>query len=355
MKKIKWIVWFCVGVWGCKSPEPAPEGASLPLQPALDTPLVQTQVAEVKTFDYTVQASGKIKAFREELVLAPRAGTLQCCPLKNGQTVDKNELLAAFETSDLELRRQRILVQQFSAQQEYESQLLGYANLLREKTAQEAEQVHKKLKAATGLLALELDLQELEQALGRSRLRAPFAGRLAQVKTQVGMAVQSGQELFRLYTNHQLYLEAQVLEVDLPQLKLGQKASVRSLALGGRSYPAQLTEIDPIVSEQGVVTVRLSIPAARDLLLGMNASAEIRVPQKKGIVLPQAAIVLRNNRPVVFTCDENGRANWNYVTTGTVNGDLVEVIEGIEIGDEVIISNNVQLGHQAPVKKTASK
>ena len=82
----------------------------------------------------------------------------------------------------------------------------------------------------------------------------------------------------------------------------------------------------------------------------MNASAEINVPQKRGIVVPRKAILLRNNRPVVFTW-EAGFAKWNYVSLGAENGEVIEILEGIQAGSEVIISNNIQLANNTPVKK----
>lgn len=354
MKKLCWTFLLVIGLMSCAKREAASTTdntqESFFAKGKTDTLKVVTEIAEMRTFNYPVQASGKIKAAYEELILAQNGGLLQFCKAQNGLRVKQNEVIATFEASDLALRKERILIQQFNAQKEYESQLLGYESLLKEKTAQEAETVRQKLKASSGLLALELDLKELERELSRSSLKAPIDGILAQVQIQKGMTIRAGQELYRIYSADDLYLEAKVLESDLPLLKLGQAAVLKSVASPNSTYNARLSSIDPIVDEHGLINVQLKIQLPRNLLLGMNASAEIKVPQKRGIIVPRSAVVLRNNRPVVFTWEE-GLAKWNYVTTGTENGESMEIMEGIKSGSEIIVNNNIQLAHNAPVKK----
>lgn len=353
MKKTMILITLGLTLLSCRhkstTPNAEAETETLNIQDFTDTVIVETEIADITTFIYPVQATGKIKSAYEELIVAQNSGLIQFCKAKNGLRVKQNEIIASFETSDIELKKERILVQKFNAQKEYESQLLGYENLLKEKSAQEAEVVRQKLKASTGLLALDIDLRELEHALTRSSLSAPVDGVLAQVQIQKGMNIRSGQELYRIYSDERLYLEAQVLESDLPLLKIGQTATVKSAA-APKAYSAQLSEIDPIVDEHGLVKLHLSINNPKQLILGMNASAEINVPQKRGIVVPRKAILLRNNRPVVFTW-EAGFAKWNYVSLGSENGEVIEILEGIKPGSEVIISNNIQLAHNAPVKK----
>ncbi len=354
MKRVFLLAIMGVYVLCCNQQQPA-NSSSLPeedIKPVgkTDTLEVETEVAEIRTFTYLVQASGKIKAAYEELMLAQNGGIVAFCKAKNGLRVTQDEVIASFETVDLELRKERLQVQKFNAQKEYESQLLGYEALLKEKTAQEAEAVRQKLKASTGLLGIDIDQKELERDLARTNLKAPIDGILAQVNIQKGMNIRAGQELYRIYSAGHLYLEAKILESDLSLLKIGQQALVKNVATPDVIYLARLAEINPIVDEHGLITVHLNVNSPRNLLLGMNASAEISVPQKRGIIVPRSAVVLRNNRPVVFSW-ENGRSKWNYVTTGNENGESIEILEGIEAGSEIIVSNNIQLAHNAPVIK----
>ena len=82
----------------------------------------------------------------------------------------------------------------------------------------------------------------------------------------------------------------------------------------------------------------------------MNCSATITVPLQKCIVVPKQAVVMRSGKAVVFSL-ENDKAKWNYVTVGRDNGKEVEITEGLEPGMKVIVSNNLQLAHDAPVQE----
>jgi membrane fusion protein, multidrug efflux system len=312
---------------------------------------VTTGQSTYSVLAYQVQSTGRIQPQYNEVLASERSGLLLTCQARNNQAVKKDEIIATLESTNLELRREKLLVQQYNAQKEYESQLLGYEGLLKGKGPQEAEEVRKKLRAATGLAAIELDLKELEYEKQQCTIRAPVSGVLSDVKVQVGMRIKGGQELFRIHSAQDLYAEIKVLESDLPLLRNGQRAEVQALAMPDRPYAATLSEINPSVDANGMILIRLKILRPAGLLPGMNIEASVDVPQKKTIVVPKSAVVLRGGRPVVFTY-EDGLAKWNYVTTGLDNGKAVEITEGLKAGMEVITSNNLQISHDAPVRKS---
>ncbi len=329
-----------------KKQEPNTENTAV----GITTTTVATAFSTFSTLAYTVNSSGRIQPHFTELLLSERSGLLLTCRAHNNQTVKKDEIIATIESTALDLRREKLLVQQYNAQKEYESQLLGYENLLKGKSPQEAEEVRKKLRAAAGLAGIEVDLKELDYEKQQSTIRAPVSGVLSDVKVQAGMHIKAGQELFRIHSAQDLYAEVKVLESDLPLLRIGQSAEVQPLAMPDKTYSTTLSEINPGVDANGMIQVRLKIVRPAGLLPGMNVEASVNVPQKKAIVVPKAAVVLRGGRPVVFTY-ENGLAKWNYVTTGLDNGREIEIVEGIKAGMEVITSNNLQISHDAPVKK----
>ncbi len=316
----------------------------------ITTTTVATAFSTFSTLAYTVHSSGRIQPHFTELLLSERSGLLLTCRAHNNQAVKKDEIIATLESTALELRREKLLIQQYNAQKEYESQLLGYESLLKGKSPQEAEEVRKKLRASAGLSGIEVELKELDYEKQQSTIRAPVSGVLSDVKVQAGMHIKTGQELFRIHSAQDLYAEVKVLESDLPLLRIGQSAEVQPLAMPAKTYAATLSEINPGVDANGMIQVRLKIRSPAGLLPGMNVEASVNVPQKKAVVVPKAAVVLRGGRPVVFTY-ENGLAKWNYVTTGLDNGREIEIVEGIKAGMEVITSNNLQISHDAKVEK----
>ncbi len=66
------------------------------------------------------------------------------------------------------------------------------------------------------------------------------------------------------------------------------------------------------------------------------------------VVVPRSAVVMRDNRPVVFVA-QNGLAKWHYVGIGAENEDFYQITEGIAAGDSVIVEGNYNLAHDARI------
>jgi membrane fusion protein, multidrug efflux system len=316
---------------------------------------VTTSLAGLKRFEYLIQANGKIKSLKEQSITADITGRLLICNAKTGSIFLVNKTILKYETTSIEHRLQRAMLQQFNAQREYESQLLGYENLMKDKSKEEADDIRQKLRISSGLAIAEQDIKEATYELGRSEVKAPFSGVLADVKVQQGQIVRAGEELYKIYDPQSLMLEIKVLEADVNLLNKDILADVTAVSASSPLYRANLHEINPYVDENGMVAVRLKIlNGTAKLFPGMNCTAVIKIPMTAALLVPKEAVVMRDGKPVVFSV-EAGKAKWNYVVTGRENGKEVEILSGLNDGQVVIISNNLQLGNDAPVKEQGSK
>ncbi|WGH74115.1 hypothetical protein P8625_08265 [Tenacibaculum tangerinum] len=90
------------------------------------------------------------------------------------------------------------------------------------------------------------------------------------------------------------------------------------------------------------------------LLDGMNAKILINRPLENVILIPKEALVLRTNREVVFT-KENDLAKWNYVEIAGENKDSYAIKKGLKLTDTIIVSGNLNLAHDAKVNATFVK
>jgi len=110
-------------------------------------------------------------------------------------------------------------------------------------------------------------------------------------------------------------------------------------------------EINPRVdSKTNLVNVIVQLNATKAMMPGMSVQITLKVRGKETILVPKEAVVIRSGKEVVFTLEDN-LAKWNYVKIGSANGKDVAVLEGLKQNQQVIISNNLQLAHDAPVKK----
>ena len=115
------------------------------------------------------------------------------------------------------------------------------------------------------------------------------------------------------------------------------------------SRTGHVTEINPMVDDNGMVKVWASVDGGGGLIDGMNVRISVKRAIDKALVIPKSAVVLRSGRQVVFTLDGN-KAMWNYITTGLENLSEYTVTDGLTPGMKVITSGNVNLAHESPVR-----
>ncbi|MCH6200311.1 efflux RND transporter periplasmic adaptor subunit [Aquiflexum sp. LQ15W] len=309
---------------------------------------VRIATAEKRTFDYLINASGKIEAAEQVKVIAERPGYLIELTVKEGDFVEKGKILARLDQTESLLNLEKAKIELKNAEVNYKSEILSFESIMNSGDTDRITQVQEQLKAKSGLFSAEIAVKEAQMDLDKTIIKSPISGRVADLKTKRGSLVKSGDEMLEVINTAALELKVKVLESDINLISLGQKAEILPVG-GGEGISGSVRSINPKVDENGLVQVNILINGGKGLLPGMNARAIIRAPQNNSIVVPKQALVYRSGRPVVFTIEKE-ESKWNYVEVGKDNGQEVEILSGIESGMTVITSNNLQLAHQAPVQ-----
>lgn len=212
------------------------------------------------------------------------------------------------------------------------------------------------LKAGVEGAQVRLERAKLDQE--RSVIRAPFNGRVEDVLVAAGERVNAGTPVTTVIDVNDVWVEASVLEHDLPLIKEGASAIVvtagaRGIEAEGRVF-AVLPGVDT-VSRAGRALVRVNGDAV--LRPGMYADVRLeatRLTNRR--LVPARAIIERDGRPLVFVV-KDGRAQWVYVNPGRSNGRETEILPDeatgiipVEPGDKVIVDGHLTLTHDAPVR-----
>ncbi len=321
-----------------KIQEPDPQSLRKEIPPTE----VETVMVSRRSFEYLIQAPATIQAAHEVQVKFRRAGTIRELKISNGQQINKCQVLAVldYDRQELQLQKARIA---------YEEKLLAFRDQML--SYQGADSVRKKraeanLRITSGLAAAEVALREAELDYQYTYVKAEMNGVVSDLQIKPGNPVTEGQLLCRLHSPNELLAVAEVLETDITYIRPGHAAVIH---LAGQEEAGKVSEINPRVDEKtGLVRVGIRLPAGTRLLPGMRAQVVIKVPGDKHLIVPKQAVVMRSGRAVVFTA-EDGLAKWNYVTTGRENGREVEILDGLTEGKVVIVTNNLQLAHDAPV------
>ena len=335
---------------GCGSSEPAPDMeedfSTVQAPPAV----VRTVAAKQTDFPLRMFSSGTLQAAERTSISMQASGVLAALTMQEGQFVEKGALLAQLEDEALQIRLAQSQVALDEATIEKKDLLLVNRGDPEDDSSVPPEKLAAIL-TRSGYTRAELNVQQAELELAQTKVHAPFSGIIADVKVKPFQQITAGEEICTLINPATFEAVFKLLEREALQVRVGQPVRIRPVAMTDAEFRGKVTVINPVVSEQGLVTVRARVGGnQRRLLEGMNVEVVIeqRIPDQ--VVVPKSAVVLRSGRPVVFTYDAEARlAKWNYVTIAHENDEAVAIAEGVEAGDLVIHEGNLNLDHDAAV------
>lgn len=194
----------------------------------------------------------------------------------------------------------------------------------------------------------QMDLARAATLAARARLAqaviaAPADAQVLSRAVEPGQIVQPGRALMNLALDGPAQLTAQVDERFLEQLQVGQAASVIADAFAGKRFSARVLSIAPAIDPQrGVVEVKFSLAPAVPAFLreDMTVSVEVETARReRAIVLPLTAVRLRSagGTATVWLVEQESLTA-RVVKLGLETLDAVEVLEGLQPGDQVMVT-----------------
>jgi RND family efflux transporter MFP subunit len=305
----------------------------------------------------SVTAAGQAEAWRRTRLTAEVAGRIDRISVRESDRVSSGAVILTVDPVDYELALQEAQARQARAEADYGERTL-FDHTLEPEVRAERERAAR---IRSGLDEVELGLRKAQLDLERTRVRTPFAGRVASLNVLPGQLVRAGDELMTLIDLDPIKVQVQVLEGELAHIRPGARAQVRFSAFPDQPFVGTVETINPLVEEQ-TRTARVTILVPnRDgrVLPGMYARVELeaqRIPDRT--MVPRTAILERDRRTMLFV-HEDGRAKWRYVTTGLQNEHYVEILEHPETddvlpGEVVLTAGHFTLTHDATVRLVES-
>lgn len=338
------------------------EDTSLAASPELDSDNASSSVAipvegtpaTRGTLVMSVTAAGQAEAWKRAVLTAQVGGRVAAVPVRESATVSAGQTLLALDPAeyDLAVEQERAAVQ--SADAQYRELTLFDDQIRDPQVRTEREQVAR---AKSGLEGARVRLRKAQLDQTRTRFPAPFAGRVADLKTVPGQWVRPGDELMTVVDTNPIKVEVQVLEGEVGYLAPGRAARVSFAAFPDEAFAGQVASINPVVEGEtrtARVTVLVPNPTGR-ILPGMYARVAIDARQfTDRVLVPRSALLERDGRTMLFVY-EDGRAKWRYVTPGLQNDSLVEIVpnpetDSVTPGETVLTSGQYTLIHDARVR-----
>lgn len=180
-------------------------------------------------------------------------------------------------------------------------------------------------------------VREARTMLSYTAIHAPFAGRIIQKMVDVGDMVTPGQPLFLLDVAAEPQLHAYIAESLIAYLKVGQILRVEIDALSA-TLEGSVAEIVPQAEPGSRTTlVKIALAPTLDLVSGLYGRVAIPYGTYRALVVPAAAVREVGQLHLVTVLDTNGYPHRRFVTLGPRHDGLVEVLTGLQEGEEVAL------------------
>lgn len=237
-------------------------------------------------------------------------------------------------------RYQTLLERKSVSQQEFDEVNARYKTALAE-TARAAAMIEaaraKRSQLEARLEQVKADQSGVQVMASFATLTAPMSGVITMKAVEVGTMAVPGMPLLRVETGDNFRLEATVEESRLAQITIGKEVPVQVDALGKTQLTGKVAEIVPAADPGSrSFLVKVELPTNAALRSGMYGKALFPIGEKKSLSVPQTAVIERGQLTSVFVLDEKGIAHLRLVKTGKVTGDRVEILSGINAGEQIV-------------------
>lgn len=308
---------------------------------------VSTIVAEVTTWEPTVQALGSFSASKQTALSAEVNGVVTAIHFDSGEQVHAGQTLVELNAAPLKAQ-----VAQLQAQAQ-----LAAANLKRDKAQLKVQAVSQAVvdtDRAT-LKSLQAQVKAQQALLAQKTIKAPFTGRLGIRKVNLGQFLAPGTAVVTLQQLDPMEVDFSIPQSQITLVKIGMPAKVTSSVAPGKTFKATVTAIEPQVDPKTRnLTVRARVPNPDGVLLP-GAFATVHISQGQThqyVTLPNAAVAYNPYGATVFIVKHNGSGadgkpqltvKQRFVTTGPTRGDQVAILKGVKAGETVVTAGQLKL------------
>lgn len=331
-----WIIfWAAALLGGCRGEEP--QGQAGPPLPA----------AQVRAFTATTQGTpmqtevvGTLQAVQQAVIAAKVTGAIEQMPIVLGSEVKAGDLLVQLRAEEISAK-----VLQAQAQLEQARRNLERERKLLQKNAATAEMV-KSLEEMHRIA--EAAHREAKTVLDYTTITAPFDGVVTAKKGSVGDMATPGTPLLYLEDSRQLQVVTSVPETLVLQLHPGETLAVH-IPAAGLELTGTVAEVAPAADPLSrTAMVKLDIEEKPQMRTGQFARVILPGAPRDTLFVPAAAVKTFGQMERIFVISD-GRARLRLVRTGMVELDQVEILAGLDSGEQVAIPAETGLVDGQPV------
>ena len=362
-------------------------GVKLYFFPANNAPAYVTATAVLGDLEQSVLATGTLQAFKQVSVGAQASGQIKTLNVALGDSIKKGQLIAEIDAmkqqNDLRNTEAALLSAEALLGSRQASLKQAELSFRREKELLAADassrQTFEQAEATLGTSRADVKTSEAQIAQARiaadtaqvnlsyTRILAPMDGVVVALVALQGQTVNANQNapvIIKLALLDTITVKAQISEADVVRVKPGQKVYFTILGAPEKRYYTTLRSVEPapdtIVTDTATTVNTataiyynglLDVPNPDGLLrISMTAQVYVVLNEAKDvIIIPSAAIEQTSRRgpASVRIVNAEGKAEKRVVKVGIDNNVNAQILEGLVVGDKVVLSEAAAPGSQA--------
>ncbi len=301
-------------------------------------PLVTTFEIKSTLFDHFIELQGDVMTRQNVLIYPEAPGILKDVRVKEGDQVNKGQLLAVIDNGGISNQLIQMETQMALSKTTFERQ----ASLWEQNIGSEIQY----LQAKSNYEVQKSAVAQMKSQLEKFEIRAPFSGVIDDLIKEQGTVVSPGgpgSEIFRIINLSQMYLEVPIPENYIGSITKGKEVKVIFPVLGKEMASSVRQTGNYINPNNRSFSAEVTIPN-KEGQIKPNMTAKVLIndyKNEKAIMIPQSVISENaEGEQYVYLAqnikDGTGLVKRVIITTGKTNGDLIEILSGLKSANKII-------------------
>jgi membrane fusion protein, multidrug efflux system len=304
---------------------------------------VECYIAKDTSVSYRIETVGTLRANEQVEIVSEINRKIISISLKEGACVSKGQLLFKLDDADINARINKLTIEEklASANESREKVLLSKGGISQERYDVVSNQRQT-------ILA---EIEVLNVDLAKTEIRAPFAGKIGLRNVSEGTLVNPALVLANLVDVSRLKVDFSIPERYACDLHAGSTIFFRTDYLN-EDVAAQVEAIEPAVDVNTRTLLVRAFAANNEGKLVPGTSARVVLTLKElneSLFIPTSALIPSIKGYSVFV-NRNRTAQPMMVKTGVRNRDFIQILDGVAIGDTILLTNLLRVKKDSPLK-----
>lgn len=298
-------------------------------RPNRAAPVVLFEVTP-QTIRESLEALGSARAAESVTLTASVTEKVSDIRFKQGEMVTKGEVLLTL--ANAEEKAQLEIAQIELAEQKREYKRMEKLVQQKSASASELDRLQSSIDTAQARIA------QVKATLKDRVIKAPFDGLLGLRNVSIGTLLKPGDEITTIDAVTQLQMDFDLAEIYIPRIKIGQILDAHSVAYPEQTFKGEIVSLDSRVNaDTRSIKVRAQIDNQQRLLRpGMLLTLNVIDKERSAIMLPEESVFMRGDQHLVYKIDNELTAHEQAIKIGVRKNGLVEAVEGLQIGDQIV-------------------